>query len=150
MPRMCVWKRGALPLQRCILQDLRKAVKPLEQGSISSREASRYYGIPTRTRNSRWKSDNMAQKMLGPLGAFSNTLCTAFIIFSTWPLLWHVWLVAGFSPQRTGYNSRPVCVVDKVPLGRVSLRILRFCPFSTVSQMIRILSFKLLIYLTLS
>jgi branched-subunit amino acid transport protein len=46
---------------------------------------------------------------------------------------WLEWLVAGLSPRRPGFAARSVhvgFVVDKVALGQVFLRVLRFSPVS--------------------
>jgi hypothetical protein len=48
---------------------------------------------------------------------------------------WLRWLVTGLSPQRPGFNPGSVhveFVVDKVALGQVFLRVLRFSPVSFI------------------
>lgn len=68
MPRKYVRKLGAKPRRQWTTENLQEAIKRLTDGEIGLREASRYYGIPTRTLKRRWVANDVTEKPLGPSG----------------------------------------------------------------------------------
>jgi hypothetical protein len=58
-----------------------------------------------------------------------------------WAVAWLRQLVVGLSQRRPGFDPRPdhvTSVVDKITLGHVFLRVLRFSPFNITPQMIHV------------
>jgi hypothetical protein len=66
MPQKYVPKSGAPSRQQWALENLREAMKRLEQGHINVREASRYYGIPMRFLNRIWESGDLEKELDPP------------------------------------------------------------------------------------
>jgi hypothetical protein len=75
-------KFRAQPPQQCTLENLREAVRCLEQGDIGLREASGYYGIPSETPSRRWKPVNLVEKNVGTSGMSSFIMWKAFILIT--------------------------------------------------------------------
>lgn len=65
MPRKYTRKPTAPPRRQWTIENLKAAINRLKAGDIGLREASRYYGIPTRTLKRRWDTMDTTEKSLG-------------------------------------------------------------------------------------